>query len=309
MPWDDIRVSNIKDLAKLRSWPNPITALLDLEVMMCNRDVWIADIVYAGAEIANFFWTNFIPGPRELERKALAGSYKCGFYMDTKFRSPLEKVWGRGVQRALVEIANPFVTGLFYIWAAGSLIDAIGIWQTIMWPQAFCNKFVGNYLYSGAHAFASSGHSEGGVGLGHLDYDPHGYGNPFVADMNVPPGWTRMNVYWTVDAAGPGFSNFKTGFQIDSTYLEIEDHGAILPGTTFQVSRDFTYEDDFSGHDIAPWWSGDVPLGAGLNVVSAVRVIGDHQIIKPDDPIPSSLREYGQHLPKPKCESQYYNGD
>jgi len=304
MVWETVSKGAGKAI-KFQQWPNPINAIANISVLMCNRDYWIAEVEFIGLAVANFFWTNFVPSPRELERKTLLGSYKCGFYLNDGFRSPLESLWGRGVQKALVEIANPFVTALWYAWAASAAIDALAVWQTIMFPQAFCDPFRGNYLYTGAHAFASSGISDGSVGLGTLAYDPNHYGNAFVADMSVPPGVTTMNVYWSFDAAGPGFSEIRTGFLVGGTKFEVSSHGALLPGGTLQVSRTFTFDDPASGHDIAPYWYGDCPVGGGLNVVSAVRVIGQHDDIDPDNPQPKVLPQPGTYPPTPRCASQY----
>jgi len=304
MVWETVSRAG-KKVAGFQQWPNPINGITNLNVLMCNRDYWLADVEFLGLSAAEFFWTNFVPSPRELERKSLLGSYKCGFFINDGFRSPLEKLWGASVQRALVEIVNPFVTALWYAWAASTVIDALAIWQTVMFPQAFCDPFVGNYMYKGAHAFASSGISDGSVGLGSLVYDPHHYGNDFVADMSVPPGITTMNVYWTFDAAGPGFNEIRTGFLVGGTKFEVSSHGPLLPGGALQVSRTFTFEDNASGHDIAPYWYGDCPVGGGLNVVSAVRVIGQHDDVTPDRPQPKVLPPYGTYPPRPHCASQY----
>jgi len=302
MVWNTVSGA-AKKAINFNHWPNPVNAIVNLNVLMCNRDYWLAEMEFLGLSVANFFWTQFVPGPRELERKVGLGGYKCGFYLNDGFRSPLEAVWGRDVQRALVEITNPFVTALWYAWAASATIDALAVWQTVAFPLAFCPEFVGNYLYSGAHAFASGGISSGSVGLGHLDYDPNGYGNAFVADMNVPPGITTMNVYWTFDAAGPGFNEIRTGFLVGGAQFEVDSHGPLAVGGTLQVSRTFTFEDDVSGHDIAPYWYADCPVLGGLNVVSAVRVIGQHDNVQPDKPQPKVLPDYGSYPPIPRCMS------
>jgi len=299
MVWDKLAAGTGK-VAGFNHWPNPVNWIIDVRTLMCNDDYWLADIEFAAATFATFFFTQFIPSPRELERKIGIGGYRCGFFLSDGFANPVEIIWGRDTARVLVEIAHPFLTGLFYIWAMEVGIGALAAWQTVMFKQLRCAPFVGNYLYSGAHAGASGGHSEGSVGLGTLVYDPNHYGNATVADMNVGAGWTRMNVYWTFISSGNGFTDIKTGFLIGDTVIDIQDHGSLPPGGTRTVVRDLQY-DDTSGHDIAPWWSADCPLTVIPNTVSAVRVIGDHHDIEPDYPHPPNTVVRGRHRPRPMC--------
>jgi hypothetical protein len=140
-----------------------------------------------GLGIGAWAWTALVPQPTEIARKTLTGSYKCGFYLGTEFRSPIDIVWeDANIGEALLEISRPITTGLFYIWAASSVFDALATWQTMMYAQMMCDLEPDECLLaSGIGSFYGNGGS--GVPTTYVElFDPNNWHAPFGGSITVP---------------------------------------------------------------------------------------------------------------------------
>jgi len=98
-------------------WPNPFPYLKDMQVLACEDRITLR-LWFWGAIFGRWVFSNFVPSPVELTRKTISGGYKCGFYLDPGFGSPLDLIWeDKSVSQAVLEINRPFVETLFYLWA------------------------------------------------------------------------------------------------------------------------------------------------------------------------------------------------
>lgn len=291
--WDTVSKTG-KKIADYNHWPNVVNWVIDYKVLLCNQDNWIAQFTFAGAMFGEMFWTNFVPSPREIERKTVTGGYRCGFYAGIKFKSPIEIVFGKGTSTVVGEIASPFAKGLFYWWAQQVAYDAFKAWETLMFPQLICAPYVGDACIRNSRATAPPGTTSGVPGLGEVIYDPYGWLSPTQPSADLPPGRARAYTTWIANAGPTGISSFKTGFQVEGVVVEVEEHGGALPGEQIPVIREYqnTFE---SEQQIAAWYeitSGPSVVGSA---VTNVFFIIDHLDSPDADAFPSLMPPNYQH--------------
>jgi len=155
-------------------------------VLACE-DTFQADVRMWGGELGDWFWTNLIPSPREIERKTITGSYKCGFFFLPGWESPVDIIWKDAkIGRMLLEIAHPFTQALFYLWAAETALDALSRWQSVMYRIARCDADRNECLIGNGHSILSYGHNWGGAALGEIIYDPNHWGIEMDTSVSVP---------------------------------------------------------------------------------------------------------------------------
>lgn len=303
MVWDTISGYSSKAI-NFNHWPQPFNFLRNAKVLMCNQDYWLAEFEFAFDLLADFFWTNLVPSPREIERKVFTGGYRCGFYLDVGIKSPLEIVFGNGTSRMVGEIAAPFARGLFYWWAAETAIDAFALWQTVMFPQLLCDPFVGVVLRSNDRATIAPGHAEGSPGLGNLLYDPLGICGPSQPIVSFPPGTQTMYCAWLFTAGPTGLFNIQTGWDDGGNIIEVENHGSLLPGAQKAVIRQYSA---FSPVDrtIGAWFAGDSGPSVAPSAVTAVRFIADWSP-SPQPLHPENFELGNKFPPNPKCAQSYF---
>jgi len=206
-----------KDWKKYTHWPNPFTALMkSLHITACEH-TWQALVEFYGLSALEFFFTTLVPSPVEITRKATMGNYKCGLYFLPKQKSPLDLIWVDGsASRALVEIARPATTAIFYWWAAETAYLALNTTSTLMLAGEFCD-LEGNecLLRDGDLPIPGSAHDfEGAAALYEEIYDPNnrypqlGY---FIEFHNVQAASVMAVGYI---AAGPSsMSNVSVGIR------------------------------------------------------------------------------------------------
>jgi len=228
MVWETIQAGAGK-VAGFNRWPQPWNFLKNARLLMCNDQYWVMEFTFIFNLFAEFFWTNLLPSPRELERKTFTGGYRCGFYLAPGIKSPIEIIWGEGTARVVGQIAAPFVLPLFYWWAAQSAIDAFSIWETVLFPQLTCDVPTGDVLRNGDTAACPPGLTTGIPGLGDLKYDPFHICGPSQPVVLFPPGGQTTYAYWIFTAGPTGILNCKTGWQVEGVVTELQDHGAVAP--------------------------------------------------------------------------------
>jgi len=260
MVWETVKHEG-KKIAGFNHWPNPVDWVTDIKVLVCNQDTWIAEINLFAALAAKWFWTNVIPGPRELERKFMTGGYRCGFYIDVKVKSPISIIFGEGTGRVIAEIAGPVATAFFWIWAEQASIEALSAWQTLLYPQEFCQDHIGDGLRRADHGVLGQGHWEGVPGLGVFVFDAYEYLSLGAALVSLPAGYWSVYAAWIVDASPWITSNLKLGFHADSVPVGMWEAGDTTPGLpTQRITQASGYSDH--GQVIEAWMEGDRPLGS-----------------------------------------------
>jgi len=241
-------VSNTgKKIGGYNHWPNPFNHMVrDLDVLACE-DTFQAKVQMFGGQFGQWFFSAFIPGPREIERKTLTGSYKCGFFFGIKFKSPIDIIWqDAGTGTMLMEIARPFVTALFYIWAAETIFDAVSRWQSVMYAMERCDKDSTETLLRDAHSPMTAGHHEGGAAFAQTIWDPNHWGIEEDCSVNIPFAWPYSA--WAagyIVAEGKTITNIRIQMTNGETVLEETSLGNMNPG------------------DVKPWSIGGGGMGPG----------------------------------------------
>lgn len=278
MVWDSI-TSGVGKAAAFNHWPQPFNFLRRAEVLMCNDDYWLAEFEFAFDVFAHFFWTNLIPSPREIERKTLTGSYRCGFYSNVKVKSPIQIVFGNGTSRMIGEIAAPFARAFFYWWAAETAIEAFHAWQTILHRQLLCAPFIGDVLRANDRGIITGIPSVGIPALGDQLYDPQGFNEPGGPLIHAPPGGNHLWAAYLFNANPSGLAYTRTGWQRNGEIIELESHGSVAPSAQKAVIRHFyNLDPDFS--ELAPYVESETNGGVVPGAVILVRFGYDHV----DDP-------------------------
>jgi len=232
------QLSDFKDRG-FRSWPNPFDGMLkDIDVLAC-QDTFQAKIKMVGIEFANWFWTNIVPSPVEITRKTITGSYKCGFYLNTKWGSPVDIPWeDAGVSEMLLEITSPAVQALFFMWATESTFDAVSRAQSIVYAMEKCGADRDECLLMDGLGEAFAGGAPNGTPNAYviLQDRQHLYASPGGDITIFKPGWLEMNAFGKVLTSGSQIFHSNIGFYkgtdpIDGGIGEVHQ-GAIPPGQT-----------------------------------------------------------------------------
>jgi len=202
--------------------------------LACN-DGWMAEIEFNGRVWGKFFYDTLIPQPREIIRKTVSGSYKCGFYFDEGFKSPLDVIWEDGSgSRFLAKVLHWPVTGLFAWWAAESAIDALSTWSSVILMQAKCkdpdataSMFLGS-AFTGVDGPGSiAGYAE--------EWGNHHWSDPAVGQFTAPPDDMEVQAWGhfecgnrLVDTIAVGYTpvNPVTGIPSDAIFFDHPTPGA-----------------------------------------------------------------------------------
>jgi len=142
-------------------WPSPYNFQLHIQQLACEP-TWQARVEMYATGFAWWFWTNIVPSPVEITRKILLDSYKCGFYLPIKIKSPLNYFIGKGGTMFLAEVARPITTFAFYWWVASSIFAALDTYHTVQILEEECQTqgfacllgpvsagFISNGIYEG----------------------------------------------------------------------------------------------------------------------------------------------------------------
>jgi len=180
-----------KELFPWKKWPGAPNFLLERDVWAC-QDGWWAYFKFSEYALLNFFWTSFFPSPVELERKTLLGSYKCGFYLPIKIKSPMELLVGEEGVEILAKIARPITTALFWWWAAETAWSAFDTAQTIVYKEQFCDDLRNVFVADGAGTTFAIDVGGTPVGPWHPITDPEGLCGVACTGIFIPAGDFRV---------------------------------------------------------------------------------------------------------------------
>jgi len=300
MTWDAIEHGVGKAL-KMNSWPPPFNFMKNHRVLLCSEDYWIAEFEFAFDVVMDFFWSAFVPSPRELERKVLTGGYRCGFYLDIKVKSPIEILFGQGTSKMVGKIFSPFATGLFYWWAAQTAIDALSVFETILFRQLMCAPFTGDVLRQNDRGVIEAGGSYGVPALGTLYYNPRAICEEIGPICHYPPGYQHAYATFLFTAAGGGMTDIKTGWQKNGVVIEQQDHGGLAPFTQKGIIREIQFMDITNG-ELAPWCGATNGPGVVVSGVDMIVFVFDNEEFAPPN-YPQNLIIGTEFPPRsdPKC--------
>jgi len=280
---------SLRNIHKWNHWPTPHNWITDIKVLVCNQDTFIAQFKLAFALAAEFFWSSFVPSPREVERKFFTGGYRCGFYLNVKIKSPIEILFGRGTNTVIGQIQSPFATGLFYFWVQQTALTALSSWSTLVFPQLYCEENVGDGVRRDDIGQLSQGFHEGVPGLGVLIYDKWNIMAPTAATVFFPPGYWSVYAAWIVQPSGSPITDLKLGLGLDGQAWMMDDMEDPTPGLP---STHITQESGFlpGGGTVSAWIQGSKPPGAFPSAVVCTLFTASWSPI-PFDPDPSGLQK------------------
>jgi len=302
MVWESMKNQTAK-VAGWNRWPAPHNWITDIKVLVCNQDTVIMQIKLAFALAAEMFWTSFVPSPREVERKFFTGGYRCGFYLDVKFKSPVEIIFGRGTSTVIAEVARPFATGLFYFWLQQTAITALSSFTTLIYPMLYCEDGIGDGLRRGDRGSISQGSQEGCPGLGVYMFDRWGFMNLTDAGVFLPPGYFHVYVAWFVEPSGNPFTHLNLGLGLNGVAWHMHTMDPPTPGLpSIHITEEYGHLPD--GGAVQAWVQGGKPPGSFPSLVWATMftyswslVPFDSSIVQPADP---NMPQFGPRV-SPKC--------
>jgi len=221
-------------------WPQPFAHLVDIEVLACE-DTFLAKVKMWGQVGLNWFWTNLIPSPIEITRKLITGSYKCGFYLPIKVKSPLDIIWTDGrTSTALLEISSPVTKGLFALWAAQTLWSALDAYATVMLLQEMCDLTQDETLLKAGNAESRLPHDFGNVTFYEVIYDPHNRANPTTGFILTEDGPLTVFAAGTGGSLGLFIDSLDIFLYVGGVHVASQSLGAMGPGDTLSWSLDYT---------------------------------------------------------------------
>lgn len=246
--WDEFKDRGFK------SWPNPFDGMMkDIQVLAC-QDTWQARVKMYGITFADWFWTNIVPSPVEITRKTITGSYKCGFYFNTKWGSPVDIPWeDSAVSEMLLEITNPAVTALFFIWAGETAFDAVSRAQSIAYAMEKCDDDGLECLLMDGLGEAFAGGAPNGTPNAYtvLQDKHHRYASPGGAIDFTRPGWLELSAWGKMLTAG---------CDVFHSYIGFAAGDEILGGPEAEFKQGFVPSGTTTKWHIT--WAGDVDAGS-----------------------------------------------
>lgn len=271
MIWDTVK-GNAGKAANFNHWPNPVNWVVNIDVLMCNQDYWLARIELAFATAADFFWTNLVPSPRELERKFLLGGYRCGFYVNIKVKSPMRIVAGKGASTVIVEIVQPFTKFLFYWWAQQTILESIAAWMTVLYPELYCVENVGKVYNQNSNAPIVTGTTAGTTAFPTHTYDPFHLALPLEEGATLGAGPAKVTAAWFFTVGNVPIDSIKTGWTVNGIQQDIQDLPGGGLGSDPHVVRTLELP-SYGGGVIQPWFSahsGSRVIPATASVITAI---------------------------------------
>jgi len=231
-------------LSKFTHWPNPFAMLIkQLAVTSCETN-WTALVEFYGLTAASFWWANFFPSPVEVARKVTMGSYKCGFFGVPIKGGPLDIIWqDKSASKALIGMAEPFTTGLFYWWAAQTAYTALDTWQSLITAAELCGVEGNECIIKNGDAPITGGEGDfdGEAALYSVVYDPMG---------RYPELGSHIEIYFASHVsvfmcgyAKPGprrLTNVRVGIKHETEWVAWQDLGELAPNSVTAFSASYS---------------------------------------------------------------------
>jgi len=118
-------------------WPSPYNFQMHITQLACEP-TWQAKVEMWSTAFGWWFWSNVVPSPVEISRKILLDSYKCGFYLPIKVKSPLNFIIGSRNTVFLAELARPLTKFAFFWWISSSIFAALDTYHTVQVLEEEC---------------------------------------------------------------------------------------------------------------------------------------------------------------------------
>jgi len=297
-----------EDVAPYTHWPNPFGGAVAAVNEMACEHTWQATVAFIGVNAANFFYSNFIPSPVEITRKAVFGQYKCGtYFVPHKQKGLMSLLWADPrAGRVAIEIAGPLTKGLFYWWAAETAIGALQLWSSMIYQSEVCDPTGRECLLANGQAAWGGGtsHIEGGPVLYSVLYDPQNR-YPFGgAAIDIPGNFhVTAQSFGYIQMAASTLHNATVAMRVDGVDYGSYGLGDLAPASITPWSASFSGNASFT--TISPVLIGENE-GATIspNVMTGTRFTVKMDEEQPDQPT-GSLFDY-----KPKdymCGKLYEN--
>lgn len=231
--------STLRKIRDFSHWPNPFGKLIDINHHVCDQEQ-IVELVFWGAMAGSFWFQNFFPSPRELERRWLTGQYRCGFFLEASpleaefgeasgARSPFDLLWKNGPTVVIRGILEPALTAVYYAWAAGTAFNALAQFNTVLLQLASCdaNPNLTNFALGDAD-FAS----HGGVGSPtayNTISDPSGFGNALTGNVLLMNDNATFNAWGHFSSLGKTVHSVRVEWSGHLCSNEFVELGAMGP--------------------------------------------------------------------------------
>lgn len=305
MVWQTIQ-SGVNKGVGMNSWPSPLNWVTNVEVLVCNQDLWMARIDLAYNVAADFFWSSFVPSPREVERKYFTGGYRCGFFLNVKVRSPLEIIFGKGTSTVIAQIFEPFARGLFFWWVQQTALSALAAWTTVIFPELYCEEGIGDGLRRADKGALGQGFNSGTPGLGVLSFDKRGWLSTTSAIVFLPPGYWRVRCAWFIHPSPWPTTGLQMGLGLDGHAYRLSNAEDSTPGLpTTHITEDQGHLPD--GGALAAWVQGTRPpeaLPQGVDLVMFTYSWSPFPFPGPQDGLDAPNPPFPPRLPA-KCEESF----
>jgi len=223
-------------------WPNPFGQLRDINMTICGPQT-ILDLWFWGNMAGSFWWQNFVPSPRELERKWLTNKYRCGFFLEatpineefgpeSAIRSPFDILWKDGPHVVIGGIIQPVINGLFYLWVAGTAFNALSQFQTVLVELAACAEDEDSALMALGDADFTGNGGVGGLVAYTIISDPQGVAGALNGDYLMLHDQATYHAYGHVTSFGKFVDSCRIEWSGHLCSNETVELGAISPGET-----------------------------------------------------------------------------
>jgi len=243
MSWE----SEIGNVIKHNHWPNPFRNMVkQIDVLACEG-TWEAMITMFAIGMGNWAWSNFIPSPFEITRKVFTGSYKCGFYLGPKIKSPLDLVWRDGSgSRALGSILKPATRALFYLWAGQTIYEGLSTWQSLIYEMEFCDWDGNTSTMRDSHAPIATSHSGGAPAFATIMYDPRDRCQDNVTGVEVTEEVVfQCHFLGEFISSGDTLTNCKVGVNVNGEIRGLIDVGTCGPDEVLSFAITVEGHEDF----------------------------------------------------------------
>jgi len=222
-------------------WPHVFPFTLNTQVMACADSTYLNLSIIAITAL-KFFYSNIVPSPVEIARKTVSGSYKCGFYLKVKVKSPLDIIWRSArMSRAIAGITSPITTGLFYVWAATSAYEGLQTAATLYNAFARCDADPNTGVMADAHTFLPDPAGSGAPVFATTLYDPMANQIPAITTFLYEPGRVHLTAFGYLTSVGATVDSAEVYFDIDGAHVALQELPPIGPGesTEWFIEYDF----------------------------------------------------------------------
>jgi len=295
MPSNWNSVQGVRENLAYAHWPNPFNTIKNIRTLACDPNIDLL-VEFAFPLIAEFWWTNFFPSPREVFRHFVFGQYMCGVKMFPSQKSPMELVWGRGTRTVIVSILRPAATGLWAWWVTATAFEALSTWSSIVYAMENCDQEPNTAVsinWDGEKVGLGGGQPVGADSV----WDPNHWLNPANTGYDIPSGSAQVFSTWHL-------TNLSNGPVSGEIWVNAgnKGEGEHVPfqlglGATADLSAEFSG----AGGDASVHPEFDVLTGPSLPRVD-FRMSRWYLAWQPESPVPPPKPfRFGDGPPCPKC--------